>query len=150
MNWILFQIKHWVLIKHPCIDGQWRHLSNNCLLPIRSNDIIQTNPKIRMFDYPAVIDFSEKLEVLVMAPNHGGNHLGSILGPMGSHWVQKMGQNRKNYHAQKFAFFTTPPRSSIFRKNWKLLLWHQITVGTPYGPSCGQWGPIGTKTWAKP
>ena len=30
-----------------------------------------------------------------MAPNHGGDPLGSILEPMGSHWVQKMGQNRK-------------------------------------------------------
>ena len=30
--------------------------------------------------------------------------LGSILEPMGSHWVQKMGQNRKNLHAQNFEF----------------------------------------------
>ena len=30
-----------------------------------------------------------------MEPNQGGDPLGSILGPMGSHWVQKMGQNRK-------------------------------------------------------
>ena len=30
-----------------------------------------------------------------MAPIHDGETLGSILGPMGSHWVQKMGQNRK-------------------------------------------------------
>ena len=52
-------------------------------------------PKIRIFDYPAVIDFSQKMEVTVMAPNHGGDPLGSILGSMGSHWVQKMGQNRK-------------------------------------------------------
>ena len=50
-------------------------------------------PKIRIFDYPAVIDFSQKMEVTVMAPNHGGHTLGSILGPMGSHWVQEMGQN---------------------------------------------------------
>ena len=52
-------------------------------------------PKFRIFDYPAVIDFSQKMEVTVMAPNYGGDPLGSILGPMGSHWVQKMGQNRK-------------------------------------------------------
>ena len=52
-------------------------------------------PKIRIFDYPAVIDFSQKMEVEVMAPNHGGDPLGSIFGPMGSHWVPKMGQNRK-------------------------------------------------------
>ena len=30
-----------------------------------------------------------------MAPNHGGEPLGSILVPVGSHWGQKMGQNRK-------------------------------------------------------
>ena len=42
-------------------------------------------PKLRIFDYPAVIDFSQKMEITVMAPNHGGVPLGSILGPMGSH-----------------------------------------------------------------
>ena len=52
-------------------------------------------PKIRIFDYPAIIDFSEKMEVTVMATNHCGDHVGSIYGPMGSHWIQKMGQNRK-------------------------------------------------------
>ena len=56
-----------------------------------------------------------------MAPYHDGDPLGAILGPMGSHWVQKMGQNGKNYHAPKFEFSTTP-RSSIFRKKWKLHL----------------------------
>ena len=30
-----------------------------------------------------------------MATNHGGDPLGSILGPLGSQWGQKMGQNRK-------------------------------------------------------
>ena len=84
----------------------------------------------RTFDDPTVIDFSKKMEVTVLAPNHGGDTLGSILGPMGSHWVQKMGQNRKNYHSLKFEVSTTP-RSSIFLKKWKLRLWRQITVGTP-------------------
>ena len=51
-------------------------------------------PKIRIFDYLAVIDFSKKKEVTVMALIHGGDPLGSILGRMWSHWVQKMGQNR--------------------------------------------------------
>ena len=36
-----------------------------------------------------------------MAPNHGGDLLGSFLGPMGSHWVQKMGQNRKKLPCPK-------------------------------------------------
>ena len=87
-------------------------------------------PKIRIFDYLAVIDFSQKMEVTVMAPNHGGDTIESILGPMGSHWVQKMGQNRKNYHAPKFEFFHYPAVIG-FRKKWKLRLWRQITVGTP-------------------
>ena len=46
--------------------------------------------------------FLKNLEVTVMAPNHGGDILEAILGPMGSHWVQKMGQNVENYHAPKF------------------------------------------------
>ena len=85
-------------------------------------------PKIRIFDYPAVIDFSQKMEVTVMAPNHGGEPLGSILGPMGSHWVQKIGRNRKKLPCPKTQIFH---RSSFFRKKWKLRLWRQTTVGTP-------------------
>ena len=50
-----------------------------------------------------------------MAPNHGREPLGSILGQMGSHWVHKMGQNRKNYHVPKSEFSTTP-QLSIFGK----------------------------------
>ena len=52
-------------------------------------------PKIRIFDYPADIDFLQKMEVTVMAPNHGGVTIESILGPVGSHWVKKMCQSRK-------------------------------------------------------
>ena len=74
--------------------------------------------------------FRKKMEVTVIAPNHGGDPLGSILGPMGSHWVQKMGKNVKNYHAPKFEFSTTQ-RSSIFHKKWNLRICSQITVGTP-------------------
>ena len=89
-----------------------------------------TMPQNSNFRLPPVIDFSQKMELTVMAPNHGGDPLGSILGPMGSHWVEKMGQNRKIYHAPKFEFSITP-RSSIFPKKWKLRLWRQTTVGTP-------------------
>ena len=62
-------------------------------------------PKIRIFDYPVVIDFSQKMEVTVMAPNHGGDTIESILGPMGSHWVQKIGQNRKKLPCPKIRIF---------------------------------------------
>ena len=105
-------------------------------------------PQIRIFDYPAVIDFSQKMEVKVMALNHSGEPLGSILGPVGSYWVKKWVKTAKNYHAPKFEFSITP-LSSVFRKKWRLRLWRQITVGTPSGPSWGQWGPIGSKKWVK-
>ena len=78
-------------------------------------------PKIRIFDYPAVINFSPKLEITVIARNHSGDPLGSILGPMGFHWVKKWVKTVKNYHAAKFKFSTTP-QSSIFPKKWKLRL----------------------------
>ena len=87
-------------------------------------------PKIRIFDYPAVIDFSQKIEVTVMAPNHGGDPLGSILGPMGSHWVIKMGQNRKKLPCPKIRIFDYPAVIA-FSQKWKLRLWCQIMVGTP-------------------
>ena len=51
-----------------------------------------------------------------MMPNHGGDPLGSILGPMGSHWGQKMGQNRQKLPGPKIRILTTP-RSSICAKN---------------------------------
>ena len=60
---------------------------------------------MQIFDYPAVIDFSQKMEVTVMAPNHGGDPIGSILGPVGSHWVKKMVQNRKKLPCPKMQIF---------------------------------------------
>ena len=89
-----------------------------------------TMPLNSNFQLPRGHRFFAKMEVKVMAPNHGGDPLGSILGPMGSHWVKKWVKTVKNYHAPKFEFSFTL-RSSIFPKNWKLRLWHQITVGTP-------------------
>ena len=74
-----------------------------------------TMPQNSNFPLPRGHQFRPKFDLTVMAPNHGGDPLGSILGPMGSHWVKKMGQNRKNYHAPKFEFSTTP-RSSISAK----------------------------------
>ena len=46
-----------------------------------------------------ILDFTN------MASNHGGDTLGSILGPMGSHWGQKMGQNRKKLPSPKIRIF---------------------------------------------
>ena len=50
-----------------------------------------------------------------MAPNHGGETLGSILGPMGSRWGQKKGQKRKKLPCPKIRIFDNT-RSSIWEK----------------------------------
>ena len=97
-------------------------------------------PKIRIFDYPAVIDFSKKMEVTVMAPNHLGDTLGSILGPVGSHWVQKMGQTVKNYHAPKSEFSITP-WSSVFHKKMELTVMAPNHGADPLGSILGPKGP---------
>ena len=101
-------------------------------------------PKIRIFDYPAVIDFSQKMEVTVMEPNHGGDHLGSILGPMGSHWVQKMGQKRKKLPYPKIRIFDYPAVIDFSQKM-------EVTVMAPnYGgdPLRSILGPMGSH-WVK-
>ena len=77
-------------------------------------------PQIRIFDYPEVIGFSQKMEVTVIAPNHGGDPLGPILGPMGSHWVQKMGQNRKKLPCPKIRISITPPAVIGFSQKLKV------------------------------
>ena len=74
--------------------------------------------------------FGQKIEFTVMAPNHGGEHLGSILGPMGSHWEQKMGQNRKKLPCPKIRNFDYSTVIDLGKKS-NLRLWRQITVGTP-------------------
>ena len=73
--------------------------------------------KIRIFYYPSVIDLSQNMEVTVMAPNHGGDPLGSILGPMGSHWDQKMEQNRKNLPCPKIRILDYPTVIDFSKKN---------------------------------
>ena len=105
-------------------------------------------PQNSNFRLPRGHRFRPKLDFTVMASNHGGDTLGSILGPMGSHWGQKMGQNRKKVPSPKIRIFDYPAVID-FGQNWTLRIWHQIKVGTPYGPSCGQWGPIGAKKWVK-
>ena len=90
--------------------------------------------------------FRPKCDLMFMAPNHGGNPLGSILGPMGSHWVQKMGQNRKKLPCPKFEFWTTP-QSSISAKirpygygaksRWESPRVYLGANGVPLGPKNG-------------
>ena len=79
--------------------------------------------------------FRPKFDFTVMAP---------ILGSIGSHWVQKWVNTVKNYHTRKFEF---SPTLFNFDQKSTLRLWRQITVGTPKGPSWGQWDPIGSKKW---
>ena len=83
-----------------------------------------------------------------MAPNHGGDPLGSILGPMGSHWGHKIGQNRKKLPCPKTRIFDYSAVIDLGKKS-NLRLWRQITVGNTWGPSWGQWGLIGNKKWVK-
>ena len=70
------------------------------------------------------------------------------MGPMGSHWVQKIGSKRRTLPCPKFEFSTTP-RSSIFPKTWKLWLWRQITVGTPRVHLRAKGVPLGKKNLSK-
>ena len=60
-------------------------------------------PKIRIFEYGH--RFGQKIKFTVMAPNHGWDTLGSILGPMGSIWDQNMGQNRQKLPCPKIRIF---------------------------------------------
>ena len=105
-------------------------------------------PQNSNFRLPRGHRFWPKFDFTVMAPNHVGDPLGPILGPMGSHWVKKMGQNRKKWPCPKIRIFDYPA-VIYFGQNCTLRLWRQIMVGTLLGPSWGQWGPIGSKKWVK-
>ena len=73
--------------------------------------------------------FRPKFDLWVMAPNHGRELLGSILGPMGSHWGKKLGQNPKKLPCPKIGFFGNPAVID-FAQNLTVRLWRQIMVGT--------------------
>ena len=74
--------------------------------------------------------------------------IGSILGPMGSHWGQKMGQNRKKLPCPKIRIFYYSARSSIWAKNriygygaksrWGPPRVHLGANGVPLGQKMGQ------------
>ena len=87
-------------------------------------------PTIRIFYYSARSSIWAKIELMVMAPNHGGEPLGSILGPMGSHWGKKMGQKGKKLLCPKIWIFYYSAVIDLGKKS-NLRLWRQITVETP-------------------
>ena len=72
-------------------------------------------PQNSNFRLPRGHRFRPKFDLTVMAPNHGRELLGSIFGPMGSHWAKNWVKTLKNYHAPKLDFSATP-RSSISAK----------------------------------
>ena len=97
-------------------------------------------PQHSNFRLPGGDPFSaKKMEVTVIAPNHGGDPLGSNLGPMGSHWVEKLVKTVKHYNASKFEFSTTP-RSSIFRKKMEVTVMVPNHGGDPLGSDLGPMG----------
>ena len=107
-------------------------------------------PKIRIFDNPAVIDFSQKMEVTVMAPNHRGDTIESILGPVGSHWVQKMGRNRKKLPCPKIRIFRLPRGHRFFAKNGSYGYGAQSRWGPPRVHHGANGVPLGQKNVSKP
>ena len=103
-------------------------------------------PQIRIFDYSA-LSILQKIEFIVM-PNHGGDPLGSILGPMGSHWGKKDGSKPwKITIFQKFDFF----------HSWRTSIWAKIEYmvmapnhgGDPLGSILGPMGSHRGKKWVK-
>ena len=105
-------------------------------------------PKMRIFDYPAVIDFFQKIEVTIIAPNHGGDTIESILGPVGSHWVKKKWvKTVKNYHASKFEFSIT---QRSFTENGSYGYGAKSRWGPPRVHLGANGVPLGPKDGSKP
>ena len=84
-----------------------------------------------------------------MAPIHGGDPLGAIFGPMGSHWVQKMGQNLENYLAQN-SNFRRPRGHRFFQKNGSFGYSAKSQWGPPRVHLGANGVPLGKKNGSKP
>ena len=84
-----------------------------------------------------------------MAPNHGGDPLGSILRPRGPIGAKKWVKTVIIYHAPKFEFVTTP-RSSI----WAKIRIYAYGAKSRWGPPRVHLGangvPLGQKNVSKP
>ena len=108
-----------------------------------------TMPQNSNFRLPRDHRSRPKSDLTIMVPNHGGDPLGSILLPMGSHWVKKMGQNLKKWPCPKFRIFDYPAIID-FGQNPTLRLWRQITMGTPRVHPGANGVPFGKKNGSKP
>ena len=84
--------------------------------------------------------FVQKIEFTVTAPNHGGEPLGSILGPMGCHWNQKMGQNRKKLPCPKIRIFDYSARGHRFGQKIEFMVMALNHGGYPLGSISGSMG----------
>ena len=104
-------------------------------------------PKNSNFRLPRDHRFFLKMEVLVMVTNRGGDPLGSILGTMGSHSVQKMDQNRKKFNISQNSNFRLHRDHRFFPENgsygygakslWGLPRVHLGANGVPLGNKNG-------------
>ena len=101
-----------------------------------------TMPQNSDFRLPRGHWFRPKFDYTAMAPNHGGDPLVSILGPMGSHLVQKMCQNQKQLPCPKIRIFDYPAIID-FDQNSTLRLRCQTTLGPPRVHLGANGGPIG-------
>ena len=102
------------------------------------------------FRLPRGHRFIQKMEVTVMAPNHGGEPLGSILGIMGSHWVQNMGQNRKKLPCRKIPNIWLPRGHRFFAKTGSYGYGAKSRWGPPSVHLGANGVPLGKKNCSKP
>ena len=97
------------------------------------------------------IGFSQKMVSYCYGAKffYGGDPLGSIVGPMGSHWVQKMGQNRKKLPCPKIRFFDYPGHR-FFPQNGSYGYGTKSRWGPPRVHLGASGVPLGKKNGSKP
>ena len=81
-------------------------------------------PKIRIFDYCAVINLCKKSNLRLLRQITVGNPWGLSWGQWGAIGTKKWVKTVKNCHAPKFEFLTTPPAVIDLGKKKNLCLWH--------------------------
>ena len=108
-----------------------------------------TMPQNSNFRLPRGHRFRPKLDFTDMASNQGRDPLGSILGPMGSHWGEKMGQNRKKLLCPKIQIFNYH-QSSILAKIWPHAYGPKWRWGPPRVHLGANGVPLGPKNGSKP